>query len=305
MSIFIDDYDYAPRVRRAHPKLARMISDGAHRYESLLRSFLAFLPNFQRISISGGSDPQLPHWVNGWIPALDAISIYGLLASNRPRLYVEVGSGNSTRFARQAIRDHDLATRIISIDPSPRADIDALCDVIIRQPLEEVDVSFFSELQQGDILFIDGSHRAFQNSDATVFLTHVVPSLPSGVMYGMHDVFLPLDYGESVLSPEWPDARLPYPRAEIEASIAGFIPRFYSEQYLMASYLLGGAGGDRILLPCAWITSQTYLLEILMPVWDLPELKGIEPWGGAFWMRRSPEKPRGSAFPRPLMSSLT
>jgi len=287
LPILIDDYNYSPRIRHAHPTLVKMIADGADHYESLLRSFLAFLPNFQCISISSGSDPQAPQWVNGSIPALDAISIYGLLAINRPRHYVEVGSGNSTRFARQAIRDHRMATRILSIDPSPRADVDALCDETMRQPLEETDLAVFSELQKGDVVFIDGSHRAFQNSDVTVFLTHVVPSLPSGVIYGMHDVFLPFDYGESILSPEWPDARLPYPRTEIEANIAGFIPRFYSEQYLMASYLLGGAGGDQILLPCAWITSQAALLKTLMPVWESPELQGIEPWGGAFWMRRA------------------
>src|SRR5204862_932227 len=140
---------------------------------------------------------------------------------------------------------------------------DALCDVVLRQPLEEVDLAIFAELQQDDVVFIDGSHRVFQNSDATVFITEVVPRLPRGVIYGMHDVFLPLDYGESVLSPEWPDEVLPYPRAEIELAIADFISRYYSEHYLMAAYLLGGGDGDEVLLPCAWITRQVKLLEIL------------------------------------------
>jgi hypothetical protein len=187
---------------------------------------------------------------------------------------------------RQAVCDHGLESRIISIDPEPRVPIDKLCDTFLRQPLGDVDLSIFSGLQRGDIVFIDGSHRSFQNSDVTVFLTDVVPRLPSGVIYGMHDVFLPLDYGESVLSPEWPDERLPYPRAEIELAISDFIPRFYNEQYLMSAYLLGGGDGDQVLLPCAWITSQLKLLEILNPVWNLPVLKGIEPWGGAFWMTR-------------------
>jgi len=187
---------------------------------------------------------------------------------------------------RQAVCDHGLGSLIISIDPEPRVPVDRLCDTLLRQPLGDIDLSIFSELQRGDIVFIDGSHRSFQNSDVTVFLTDVVPRLPSGVIYGMHDVFLPLDYGESVLSPEWPDERLPYPRAEIESAISDFTPRFYNEQYLMSAYLLGGADGDQVLLPCAWITRQVKLLEILNPVWNLPELKGIEPWGGAFWMTR-------------------
>src|SRR5207244_392077 len=119
-----------------------------------------------------------PNWVNGFIPALDAISLYGLVAIHRPRHYIEIGSGNSTRFVRQAVRDHKLETRIVSIDPEPRVKVDGLCDVPLRQPLGEIDLSIFSGLQQGDIVFIDGSHRVFQNSDATVFLTEVVPSLP-------------------------------------------------------------------------------------------------------------------------------
>jgi len=263
-----------------------MIAGGAQRYAKLLETFLTFLPDFQRIAVKPGNDPSLPYWVNGYIPALDAISIYGIVASNKPQLYVEIGSGNGARFARQAIRDHKLSTRIILINPSPPNDVDALSDLTVQQPIEETDLSIFTRLAADDVVFIDGSHRAFQNSDATVFLTHVVPSLAGGVIYGLHDVFLPLDYGESVLSPEWPDEKLPYARAEIESLIVDFISRFYNEQYLMAAYLLGGGAGDQILLPCAWITSQVHLLKTLMPIWDLPELDGIEPWGGAFWMRR-------------------
>ena len=41
------------------------------------------------------------------------------------RQMLEIGSGNSTKFARRAIRDHRLCTRITSIDPHPRAEIDA------------------------------------------------------------------------------------------------------------------------------------------------------------------------------------
>ncbi len=276
----------ALKTRRAHPRLARLIADGEPRYAGLLGAFLQYLPNFQTIPVAPAGDTNVPNWVNGFIPALDAVSIYGLIARQKPRTYVEIGSGNSTRFARRAIRDHGLHTRIVSIDPEPRVDIEGLCDVRIRQPLEEAKLEVFSTLRENDVVFMDGSHQALQNSDATVFLTEVVPGLPRGVVYGMHDVFLPFDYGESILAPDWPDAKLPQPRADIEAAIASFIPRQYSEQYLVAAYLLGGAFGDSIILPCAWVTSQTRLLRILNPLWDAPQLAGIEPWGGAFWLRR-------------------
>jgi hypothetical protein len=69
--------------------------------------------------------------------------------------WIEVGSGDSTKFARRAIRDHGLRTSLTSVDPQPRASIDQLRDCVIRRPLEEVDTGLFEELQPGDFLFID------------------------------------------------------------------------------------------------------------------------------------------------------
>ena len=51
----------------------------------------------------------------------------------RPRRFIEIGSGNSTKFARRAIRDHWLNTSIVSIDPFPRSEIDAICDEVVRR----------------------------------------------------------------------------------------------------------------------------------------------------------------------------
>lgn len=125
---------------------------------------------------------------------MDSISLYSLLAINNPRRYVEVGSGNSTMFASQAIRDHGLRTSIVSIDPFPRANIDSICDRVIRAPCEDVPAGFFESLTSDDILFIDNSHRSFPNSDVPVFFTEILPHLPSRMTYGIHDIFLPWDY---------------------------------------------------------------------------------------------------------------
>ncbi len=129
----------------------------------------------------------------------------------RPKRFVEVGSGDSTRSAsrRRSIRDHSLPTLITSIDPTPRAEIDKLCDFVIRKPLEEVELDVFDELGPGDFLFIDGSHRSFSNSDVTVAFLDVLPRLRAGVVVHFHDIFWPYDY-----PPEWAD-------------------RYYSEQYLL------------------------------------------------------------------------
>jgi len=64
------------------------------------------------------------HWIRlgyrppDW-PRHDAAP-HAMTALNRPRRVIEVGSGNSTKFIRRAIRDHGLPTAIVSIDPQPR-----------------------------------------------------------------------------------------------------------------------------------------------------------------------------------------
>ena len=98
-----------------------------------LQRLQPFRDNFRRIAVKAPDDGSVPFWDNGWFPPLDAICLYGLVASpTNPRLYLEVGSGNSTKFVRRAIEDHKLRTKIISIDPQPRAVVDQLCDEVVR-----------------------------------------------------------------------------------------------------------------------------------------------------------------------------
>ncbi|WP_374456525.1 class I SAM-dependent methyltransferase [Nocardioides sp.] len=205
-------------------------------------------------------DPLLPFWSNPWLPPLDAVTLYGLIASKRPSLYMEVGSGFSTKYARLAIRDHGLDTRIVSIDPQPRAEIDELCDEVVRSPYEDIDLDLLDRLGPGDVLFVDNSHRSFTNSDVTVFFTESLPYLRPGVIYGLHDTFIPHDYPA-----EWSD-------------------RFYAEQYLLMSYLAGGASGDEVLLGTHHLGTSPHLLEHLTPF--LPPIDAPLV-GGGFWLTRT------------------
>jgi hypothetical protein len=269
------DYPYRPRVRRwrdlaGQNQYEALLAKGEARYRSWLQTFRHFRENFRRIARTASEDESDPFWDNGWFPPLDAICLYGLIASTNPAVYLEVGSGNSTKFVRRAIRDHELRTKILSIDPQPRTIVDELCDQVIRRPFEDVGAEGFLALSAGDVVFIDNSHRSFQNSDVTVFFTEIVPRLPAGVIWGVHDIFLPNDYPA-----EWTE-------------------RFYNEQYLLMCYLLGGAGGDEIELPVAFVRERPALIS------ELGRLLEDKPWGeipvlgGAFWMRSRPTAVRKS-----------
>jgi hypothetical protein len=261
------DYPYFPRRRDWNQipggnPYERIISKNNDSYAKLIRVFLELGEHFSKISVQKPDNEVDPFWDNGWLPALDGITIYGLLAQNNPRLFMEVGSGNSTKFARRAIKDHGLRTKIVSIDPHPRADIDAICDEVIRQELENVDLNMFSRLENDSILFIDNSHRSFQNSDVTVFFTEILPLIGPGCIYGIHDICLPADY-----PPSW-------------------MERYYNEQYLLMTYLLGGAAGDEVIMPAAYIYETKDVHSILDPILQEPVSQGAHPWGAGFWLRR-------------------
>lgn len=244
-----------------HPELDRRLAAGRERYAELLRGVLAFRDELLRIAREPDPlDPAAPSWINGFLAGLDSALLYSLLRARAPRRYVEIGSGHSTRLARRAIGDGRLPTRILSIDPAPRAEIEAICDESVREPLEALAPGRFDDLEAGDVLFLDGSHRVFTNSDTVVFFLEVLPRLAPGVLVHVHDIFLPADY-----PPEWND-------------------RFYSEQYLLAAWLLADRGGLEVLLPAAWVSGQPDLAGLLAPLWSDPRLAGVQRDGCSFWM---------------------
>lgn len=238
-------------------------------YKNTLESFLSFGHYFLNIPLRA-NDSMEPEWNNAYLPGLDAMALYSFLALKKPKKYFEVGSGNSSKFAKRAIKDFNLKTQITSFDPNPRAEIDSICDRVIRKPLEETDLSIFDELQSGDILFIDGSHCCFMNSDVTVVFLELLPRLKSGVLVQIHDIFLPYDY-----PPEWTN-------------------RFYSEQYLLAAYLLAEGDKLNIVLPNAFISLDQELSGILDSIWNHQNISEISSTkGGSFWFEiKSPGMPK-------------
>jgi predicted O-methyltransferase YrrM len=260
------DYPIHPRARYGygrpmHPLLFEIIDARRDVYRSFLESLQTYKSDLWRIGKSAGGEPLAPVWTNGFLSGLDAASLYAFIRMYRPRLYIEIGSGYSTRFARKAIQDERLNTTIISIDPKPRTDITKLADRIIQEPVEDMDLGIFESLQSGDILFVDHSHRVFTNSDSTVVFLDILPKLSSGVLVHFHDIFLPADY-----PPAWQN-------------------RFYSEQYLLACYLLARTDTFQILLANSFISDDSEFATALSDLWDQSGITGVERDGCSFWIR--------------------
>ena len=289
--------DSTPRYgwgRPAHRLLYEACEEKRSTFASYLESFVQYQDDFVRIPKTSNDDIT-PMWNNDMFPALDAIALYGMLCVKRPKLYLEIGSGYSTRFLPRAKDDFMFhhgeeflapidgavtyhfywsggqapAARIqldapvqvgsiICIDPSPRTSVGSVADRFISSPLQDLDMHFFGDLGPNDILFIDGSHRVFMNSDVAVLFLEILPNLTPGVIVQMHDIHLPYDY-----PPEWGK-------------------RYYNEQYLLATYLLAGHRLD-ILLANAFVTRDEPLRNILQPIWTAPEIAGATAYGASFW----------------------
>ncbi len=207
------------------------------------------------------AEPTAPgrlSWGNASWGTIDAVMQVHALRTRRCATYLEVGSGYSTMFARRAIEDFDLPTRIVSVDPTPRAEIDALCDEVWRVPFEDVATDALGLLRPGDVFLFDGSHLSTMASDAAVLFSGMLAEIPTDVLLAIDDIYLPFDY-----HPTWVD-------------------KFYGEQYLVAAWLAGGHQGWEIRLP-SWHVTDPERPDLFGPLWPV-----IESWAGrrgaALWL---------------------
>lgn len=257
---------FGPRYghgKPAHNRLYEIIDANRKLYAEYLEKAIRYTSKIQEIKDKTiETNPLSPTWNNGFLPGLDIIGIYTILAETKPGKYIEIGSGNSTQVAYRAKTDNGFPMEIISIDPFPRVEIDKLSDKVIRERFENIDFKFIiDELQENDILFIDNSHRILPNSDSLVFFLEILPFLKKGVIVHIHDVYLPYDYPQFMCD------------------------RFYSEQYGLAMYLLANPGKYMTLLPNYFISEDQELSSIIAPIWNHPNLLNVEKHGGSFWIK--------------------
>ena len=260
------DYPVEPKAvytaDKPHKGLFELISGNDEYYKKILHFSLQFKEQFLRIKEHKiETDLTKPGWNNDYLPGLDMIILYTLITYYTPKRYIEIGSGTSTKIALKAKTEQNPDLLITCIDPHPPPEISTIADKSYNSFVQDLTLDVFSGLSENDIIFFDGTHMLYPNSDVMWFFLEVLPILPKGVIVQVHDIYIPYDYPQFMRE------------------------RYYSENYLLGALLLNNPSKYEVLAPNFYISEQKHLAEILTELWQHPQLKKTEQHGGSFWFR--------------------
>jgi hypothetical protein len=147
------------------------------------------------------AQPLAFYYNNPSLCAADAEFLYSIVRYFKPRRVIEIGCGYSTRLAVQAEKKNqaensDDGCTHICIEPYEMPWLEKLDVQVMRSKVEDVPLATFSQLEAGDILFIDSSHMIRPQGDVLFEFLEILPGLQPGVIVHVHDVFSPRDYPE-------------------------------------------------------------------------------------------------------------
>lgn len=161
------------------------------------------------------------HLENTLFESGDAEYWYQLIRHKKPKRIFEIGSGNSTLMAIKALKqnqqdDPAYQCKHVCIEPYEMPWLEKTGVSVMRNKVEDTDLSFFAELEENDILFIDSSHIIRPEGDVLFEFLELLPTLNKGVIVHIHDIRSPRNYMHEWLVDE---------------------VRLWNEQYLLEAFL--------------------------------------------------------------------
>ena len=261
---------YSPLVDPGEIDLARMgqkrelpgVRIDLDKASKWLREISRYAPEFAWAPRDGATG-KVP-WAETYT-TLDSAVLYCLLRHLKPRRYFEIGCGVSSGVSSEALRANEregCKAEAIFIEPypGPRLEGIQLYGNLLVRKVQEVPLGEFKKLGENDVLFIDTSHVLKCQNDVEYELLHILPSLRSGVMIHIHDIYTPYEQPADWL-------------------LGRYAPGGSNEQYAVEALL---SGGDQF--------------EVCLPLHlvgrELPEVvagllgRGVDR-GQAFWMRKT------------------
>lgn len=257
----------AETIWQTEPEVLGIDFNNASHLQILQQDFPAYIEAYDYPErLPEGADSNRFYTQNPQFSWLDARALFVLLQKWRPGRLIEVGSGfSSLLIADVSNRFLEKPLDFTCIEPYPR---DFLknnppgISRLLEQQVQEVPLSVFSELEPGDILFIDSSHVCKTGSDVNFLYFEVLPRLKAGVHIHIHDIFLPFEYPREWVLDE---------------------NRSWNEQYLVRALLLYSSA-FQLSFGCNYAFWK-YPDEVIKAL-NLPGGAGFG--GGSFWITRMP-----------------
>ena len=195
----------------------------------------------------------------------DAIFLYCMIRWTKPKEIIEIGSGFSS-FVMLDTNElfFDGQIHLTCIDPydallrSGMKTQDFDNTEIMNKRVQDVPLSVFERLQEGDILFIDSSHVSKIGSDVNHNLFEILPRLRPGVLVHFHDMFFPFEYHK-----QWIADKM-----------------FWNEDYLLRAFLQYNSAFKIVV----WNQFLGICFRERLEEWMPLCLKRI---GGSLWLRKT------------------
>jgi hypothetical protein len=144
--------------------------------------------------------PDAEFWFrNGAYEETDARTLYTMLRHLKPKRMIEVGCGMSSRVTTLAARKNATEGRPMSVTfvepfPLPHLLEFPLAGPLVPKLIQDAPMELFTDLERGDVLFIDTSHVLKTQNDLCHIFHQILPALKPGVFIHFHDIFSPYDY---------------------------------------------------------------------------------------------------------------
>jgi len=198
---------------------------------------------------------------NGQFGWCDSRILFSMLRHLKPKRIIEIGSGYTSLLTADVNRRFfKKELEFTCIEPYPSEFLlkgVSGISCLIPEKVENLHLSTFSNLQSGDILFIDSSHVSKTGSDVNYLFFEVIPRLPEGVLIHIHDIFLPAEYPKTWILNEG---------------------RSWNEQYLVRALLMYTQGFEVVFGSAYSFYKHPELLKKV--------LQNHLQLGGSLWLRK-------------------
>lgn len=198
------------------------------------------------------------YFPNGAYDIGDALVLHCMIRLLEPKRILEVGSGFSSAVMLDTNDSYfQKRIKLSFVEPYPQRLKNLLRAEeeinLVEDILQNIDLEYFKQLEQNDILFIDSSHVAKRDSDVNRIFFEILPNLQSGVYIHFHDIL----------------NGFVYPFAWDKAG------RVWSEAYLLRAFLMNNDAYEIIYY-------NDMMHEMMKKVFPYEPYHG----GGSIWLRK-------------------